>query len=228
MERVAVVTGGAGAIGGAITAALTRTGHTVAVLDREGDFPVDLADEATVRAVASDVLDRHEHVDVLVHAAAAFDRAALAELDSTTWRRVQAVNVESLLWLAQALTPGMAQTGFGRVVAVVSDTVYDPPTPAQLPYIASKAALIGVARTLARTLGSDGITVNCVAPGLTRTPHTEAAAPPAVFDRVMQRQAVKRGLVPEDVAAAIDYLASDGAGAVTGQTICTNGGMVMR
>ena len=156
MTRVAVVTGGAGAIGGAIAAALGAAGHTVAVLDRAGDPPVDLARRADVQAAGARVLEAHGRCDVLVHAAAAFDRASLSELDLDAWRRVQAVNVEAALWLAQSFAPGMAERGFGRIVLVVSDTVWNPPAPDLLAYVASKAALIGIARTLARELGATG------------------------------------------------------------------------
>jgi len=229
MTRIAAVTGGEGAIGGAIARALAGAGHEVAILDRETTrFPVDLTDERGVRAAARRLLDELGRCDVLVHAAAAFDRATLAELDMEAWRRVQAVNVESVLWLAQELVPAMASQGFGRIVIVVSDTVWDPPAPDLLPYVASKAALIGVARSLSRSLGANGITVNCVAPGLTPTPAAEAAMPPEAFAEVRRRQAIPRPLVPEDVAGAVAFLASDAAGAITGQTLCADGGLVLR
>ena len=111
-------------------------------LDRE---QVDLGDADDVRRAAAEV----GAVDVLVHAAAAFDQLRLATLDLDTWRRVQAVNVESGLLLAQAFAPGMAERGFGRIVFVTSDTVYGPPSPDLLAYVASKAALVGITRTLA-------------------------------------------------------------------------------
>src|SRR3974390_2019846 len=120
--RVAVVTGGAGAIGSAIVSALQAGGHATTVFDRAGDPPVDLTDAVEVRAAAADLLELTGRCDVLVHAAAAFDRAALSELDQQTWRRVQAVNVESALWLAQTFTPHMAERGFGRVGVIVSAT----------------------------------------------------------------------------------------------------------
>ena len=228
MSRVAVVTGGAGAIGGAIVTALEKSGHTVEVLDRAGDHPVDLTHADDIKAAATRVLDAYGRCDVLVHAAAAFDRASLADLDLDGWRRVQAVNVESALWLSQAFAPGMAERGFGRIVFVVSDTVWEPPAPDLLAYVASKAALIGVARTLARALGRDGITVNCVAPGLTPTPAAVADTPPEAFAQVQARQAIDRPLSPEDVAGAVAFLTSDAAGAITGQTLCADGGLILR
>jgi 3-oxoacyl-[acyl-carrier protein] reductase len=166
--------------------------------------------------------------DVLVHAAAAFDRATLAELDAQTWRHVHAVNVESALWLCQAFAPQMARRGFGRIVLIVSDTVWNPPAPDLLPYVASKAALIGVGRSLARALGPDGITVNCVAPGLTRTPAAEAGVPSEAFEQVRAQQAIPRTLLPEDVAGAVAFLTSDAAAAITGQTLCADGGLILR
>jgi NAD(P)-dependent dehydrogenase (short-subunit alcohol dehydrogenase family) len=224
MARVAAVTGGAGAIGGAIAEALTSSGHTVEIIDR----PADLAREPEVRAAAAEILTRHGRCDILVHAAAAFDRVTLADADLPTWRHVQAVNVEAAVWLCQALTPAMAERGFGRVVFVVSDTIWSPPPPFPLAYVASKAALVGVARTLARQLGSDGITVNCVAPGLTRTPTAARDIPDEAFAQVQTHQAITRELLPGDVAGAVAFLCSDSAGAITGQTLNTDGGLVLR
>ncbi len=152
MSTVAVVTGGAGAIGGAIARALAGE-REIAVLDRDAARPVDLLNEAEVRQAARELIAKGAHCDVLVHAAAAFDRAALPDLDLELWRRVQAVNVESIVWLAQELVPAMRERGFGRIVLIVSDTVWQPPADDLLPYIASKAALVGVARSLARALG---------------------------------------------------------------------------
>jgi len=103
-----------------------------------------------------------------------------------------------------------------------------PPAPDFLPYVVSKASLVGVARALAKPLGEHGITVNCVAPGLTRTPFTEADLPPQAFEEVRVRQAVPRSLVPEDTAPLVAFLASDAAGAITGQTLLADAGSVLR
>jgi NAD(P)-dependent dehydrogenase (short-subunit alcohol dehydrogenase family) len=228
ISRVAVVTGGAGAIGGAIAAALAAAGHTVVSLDLAGDPPVDLARDEQVRAAAARVLDSHGRCDVLVHAAAAFDRAGLAAVDLDVWRRVQAVNVEAALLLAQAFVPGMAARGFGRIVFVVSDTVWSPPAADMLAYVTSKGALIALARTLAVGHGADGIAVTCVAPGLTDTPTVRRAESAAMFEQVRSRQALPRTLVPADVAGTVAFLVSDAAAALTGQTLCVDGGLVLR
>ena len=227
-DRVAVVTGGAGAIGGAIAAELAAGRHTVVSLDQAGDPAVDLACADQVRAAADGVLRAHGRCDVLVHAAAAFDKADLAMLDLAAWRRVQAVNVEAALLLAQAFVPGMAARRFGRIIFVVSDTVWSPPAADMLAYVTSKGALIALARTLAVGYGADGIAVTCVAPGLTDTPAARLGQPAAMFEAVRSRQALPRTLVPDDVAATVAFLATDGAGALTGQTLCVDGGLILR
>jgi 3-oxoacyl-[acyl-carrier protein] reductase len=93
---------------------------------------------------------------------------------------------------------------------------------------ASKGALLAVMRTLAVTLGPDGIAVSAVAPGLTDTLAARVVNPEEVFDATVARQALQRRLTPEDTAAAVAYLASDGAAALTGQVLCADGGLVMR
>jgi NAD(P)-dependent dehydrogenase (short-subunit alcohol dehydrogenase family) len=218
-ERVAVVTGGAGGIGGAIVRALGDAGFATVILDRE---ECDLADAASVREAAAGIA----RADVLVHAAAAFDQATLAEVELESWRRVQAVNVEAAVLLAQAFAPGMAERGWGRIVHVVSDTIWQPPSATMLPYVTSKAALVGLTRVLAAALGADGITVNAVAPGLTRTPASESGLPDRAFEAVERRQAVPRPLVPDDVAGTVAFLCTDAAAAITGQTLNVDGGLV--
>jgi NAD(P)-dependent dehydrogenase (short-subunit alcohol dehydrogenase family) len=227
-RRVALVTGGAGSIGAAIVAALERDGHRVAVLDRDAEIACDLSSEAETRAAARSVLERHGRCDVLVHAAAALDQADLDSVDRDLWRRVQAVNVEAPLWLCQELVPAMRERRFGRIVFVISDTVWKPPADALLPYVTSKAALIGMTRSLAGALGREGITVNAVAPGLTDTPAARAGMPAAAFEAVREAQALPRTLVPDDVAAAVSFAASEGAAALTGQALSVDGGLVMR
>ncbi len=147
-----MVTGGAGGIGGAIVARLAPD-HNVVVLDRAGDFAVDLGDPDDVRRVANLVLERHGRCDVFVHAAATFEWGPLEKVELDTWRHIQAVNVESALLLTQAFVPGMRDRAFGRVIFIVSNTFWSPPDGDMLPYVASKGALIGMTRTLAVGLG---------------------------------------------------------------------------
>ncbi|MFD7001828.1 SDR family NAD(P)-dependent oxidoreductase [Streptomyces mirabilis] len=226
-SRVAVVTGGDGAIGGAIVRELARLGHRVVVLDRAGDIACDLAVEQDVRRAAAEVLETYGRVDVLVHSAAASDLVELDTVDLATWRRIQAVNVESALLLSQAFTPGMRERRFGRIVLITSDTVWKPPSADLLGYITSKGALTAFGRTLAVALGKDGIAVTSVAPGLTRTPAT-AYQPNEAFAVAEATQALPRPLVPEDVAATVGFLASEAAEALTGQVLTVDGGSLLR
>ncbi|WP_308217309.1 SDR family NAD(P)-dependent oxidoreductase [Mycobacteroides abscessus] len=226
-QRVAVVTGGAGAIGGAIVTALEAGGHRVVVIDRDAEITADLGDESSTRRAAAEILDRYGRVDVLVHSAAASIPVAVADIDVATWRRVQAVNVEAALWLAQEFAPGMAEREFGRIVLIASDTVWAPPAPEAVSYVASKAAAVGLVRALAHAYGPDGIAVTAVAPGLTDTQFSRVINSDREFDAVVDRQALKRRLVPSDVAAAVGFLATDGAAALTGQTLITDGGLVL-
>jgi 3-oxoacyl-[acyl-carrier protein] reductase len=225
-RRVAVVTGGAGAIGGAIAARLAAD-HTVVVLDRTGDVVVDLADADDVRRAAEVVLERYGRCDVFVHAAATFAFGPLEQVDLDVWRQIQAVNVESALLLTQAFAPGMQEHGFGRVIFIVSNTFWSPPDGQMLPYVASKGALIGMARTLAVGLGGDRIAVTAVAPGLTRTP-AGATRAAAEFADTEAHMALHRPLTPDDTAAVVAMLARDEAEALTGQTLTADGGLVMR
>ena len=195
-RRVAVVTGGSGSIGGAIAARLSSD-HQVAVLDRHGTIQVDLGDPDAVRTAADRVLDRYGRCDVLVHAAAMVAFGPLDELQLSTWRQVQAVNVESALLLTQAFVPGMRDRGFGRVVFIVSNSYWRPPGAHMLAYVASKGALIGIARALAIGLGSSGIAVIAVAPGLTRTPAADVV-PAEEFADVAAHQAASAGQVRSD------------------------------
>jgi len=225
-RRVAVVTGGVGAIGGAIAARLAAD-HTVVVLDRARDVVVDLGDTDDVSRAAQVVLERYGRCDVLVHAAAMVKFQPFEELELDVWRQVQAVNVESALLLTQAFVPGMRDRGFGRVIFIVSNTFWSPPGVRMLNYVASKGALIGMARTLAVGLGSDGIAVTAVAPGLTRTP-ASVVVPAVEFADTEAHQSLPRPLTPDDTAAVVAMLARDEAAALTGQTLTVDGGLVMR
>ena len=225
-RRVAVVTGGAGAIGGAVVARLAPD-HVVVVLDRTGDVVVDLGDPAAVHQAAELVLDRYGRCDVFVHAAAMVAFGPFEQFELDLWRRVQAVNVESALLLTQAFAPGMRTRGFGRVIFIVSNTFWRPPGMHMLAYVASKGALIGMVHTLAVGLGGDGIAVTAVAPGLTQTPAT-VDVPADEFADVAAHQALSRPLTPEDSAAVVATLARDEAAALTGQTLTVDGGLVLR
>jgi NAD(P)-dependent dehydrogenase (short-subunit alcohol dehydrogenase family) len=135
VRRVAVVTGGAGAIGGSVAATLTAADHQVVIMDRTGDVPVDLGDEGQVRAAAQRVLDQSGRCDVLVHAAAAFDRADLARLDLAVWRRALAVAHGPDGIAVTCVAPGLTATPAARagMPAAAFEAVRAPPGAAPRP-----------------------------------------------------------------------------------------------
>ena len=225
MTKVAVVTGGAGAIGGAIARRLEESGHRIVVVDREAEVSCDLGNVDEVRGAAKRILEEHGGVDVLVHAAAISGVGTLEDFDLERWRLVQTVNVESLMLLAHAFAPGMRERKYGRIISVASNTFWDPPGPHMLAYVASKGTVIGLTRVLAKELGADGVAIMAVAPGLTRTPISKDA-PAEEFALVESLQGLKRPLVPDDVAQTVAFLATEGAIALTGQTLITDGGLV--
>ena len=243
---VALVTGAAApdGIGAACARALAAAGCDLGLLDRRSCATVadqvaaagrrvavleaDLAVEPELEAAVARL--RHELGDpvVLVNNAADLTRAGLAEIDGPTLARVLAVNVTAPLLLCRLLAPAMAEHAWGRIINIASDTVDRPPGPGMVPYITSKAAVIGFTRALAVELGPAGITVNAISPGLTDTGAASADQPPELFAAVREAQAIRRTLVPDDYAGLVRFLASDEAAVITGQTISADAGLVLR
>ena len=245
MTRRILVTGARRGIGAALAVGLAEPGRTLLLhhlaapgeVERVADrcrglgataevLEADLSDAGAVQALAR----RAGPVDVLVNNAAHASNVDLARLTVGEWERTFAVNVTAPMLLAQALSPGMAERGWGRIVNVTSATVRmgGPSGPS---YVASKSALVGLTRVLARTLGPAGITVNALSPGAIRTEgEAELAGGRDVAEAhaaIVAAQAIPRGLVPDDLVATIRFLVSDGAAAVTGQVLEVGAGLVL-
>lgn len=240
-DRVAVITGAAGALGSHFACRLAAEGCHVALVDvapadavairieamgrKAYAAAVDLADAGAVTRLTGEVLERFGRCDILVNNAAHMPIVPLAELTLAEFRRFEAVNVEAALILAQQLAPGMASRGFGRIVQITSSTTGSP-MPGFAGYVITKMAGIGLVRALAAELGPAGITVNGISPGLTRTPSSAKNLPQALFDAVCERQLLKRTEVPEDLCGALVFLTSEEAGFITGQILNVDGGVV--
>ncbi|MBF5096111.1 SDR family oxidoreductase [Azospirillum sp. INR13] len=231
MTEWAVVTGGNRNIGAGIARRLTEDGFQVIVASRtppEHDFhaayvPLDLADPAaSAAALAEAVGDRP--VTRFVHNAAIAPLAPGAEVPVAELARVYAVNVGAFVALTQVLLPSMRRLGVGRIVAIGSRAALG--KEGRTAYAASKAALSGLVRTWALELGSDGITVNVVAPGPVRTSLFDAANPPGdpMTGKLMHGVPVGFIGTPDDIAHAVSFFASDAARFVTGQVLFVCGG----
>ncbi len=240
--RVAVVTGGAASIGQACARRLARDGHRVAIADlapadeteamirAEGGecfaAHCDIASGESVAAYAEQVFERFGRCDVLLACAGIYPVANLSDTSWELWRRVMSTNVDSLYHLASAFVPGMVARGWGRVIAI-SSTVFHTGTPRFAAYTTSKGAVIGFVRALATEVGPSGVTVNSIAPSLTRTAGTLAGPQEELgwFDFTRELQAIKRTQEPEDLVGAVSFFASDDSAFVTGQTLPVDGGL---
>ena len=186
----------------------------------------DISSRESVGAFADAVRERFGRCDVLVASAGIYPVIPFAELEWEDWRRILAVNVDSLFHLSKAFVPGMIENGWGRVIAV-SSTTFHTGTPSFVAYTTSKGGVIGFVRALATEVGDAGVTVNSVAPSLVRTQGTEAGpqGPLGWFDHVRDAQAIKRTQQPEDLVGAISFFASDDSAFITGQTLPVDGGL---
>ncbi len=239
-RKTALVTGATGGLGGAIVRALHRQGATVAVSGTRRDVLDALAAELgdRIRVVPSD-LSRRDEVEALVPAA----EAALGSLDilvnnagvtrdglalrmkDEDWDQVIAINLTAGFVLTRAALKGMMRRRQGRIVGIAS-VVGVTGNAGQVNYAASKAGMIGFAKSLAAEVATRNITVNCIAPGFIESPMTDALNEK---QRAGVLAAIPSGRIGQgqDVAAAVVYLASDEASYVTGQTLHVNGGMAM-
>ena len=235
MKRRALVTGGSGAIGAAICRALARDGVEVIVhansrLDEARRIAAeigsphaiafDVADRAAT-AAALEPLTEGEPIQIVVNNAGIHDDAAFPAMRPEQWDRVLAVSLDGFYNVTRPLVMPMVRTRWGRIISITS-VAADLGNRGQVNYAAAKGALSAASRALARELGSRGITVNCVSPGLIDTPMSAGAFDPAAIERMVPLQRMGK---PEDVAAAVAFLASDAAGYVTGQVVPVNGGM---
>jgi NAD(P)-dependent dehydrogenase (short-subunit alcohol dehydrogenase family) len=246
MSHRILITGARRGIGAALAAGLAEPGdtlvlHHLAAADevervarrcRDHGAAVetveaDLADPSAVAALA----ERAGPIDILVNNAARASNVDIEALPLAEWQETFAVNVTAPMLLAQALGAGMSARGWGRIVNVTSATVRmgGPSGPS---YVASKAALIGLTRSLARSLGPAGVTVNALSPGALLTEGEAELAGERDLDewhaQIVAVQAVPRRLVPDDLVAAVRFLVSDGASAMTGQVLEVGAGLVFR
>jgi 3-oxoacyl-[acyl-carrier protein] reductase len=240
--RVALVTGAASGIGLASARALAREGCRLVAADldpapaqamlagaaAEGRLhllEVDVADPQAARGAVAATVERFGRLDVLLTAAGVYETNALEQLSDAEWERVVTINLRGTFACARAAIPAMAANRWGRVITVASMAAQTGGMAAGAAYVASKAGVMGLTRSLAHAAGPHGVTVNCVAPGVIDTPMTKRLA--AGWADVAARTPLRRIGTVEDVSGVVLMLASEAAGFVTGTHVNVNGGMVM-
>lgn len=238
-DRVVLITGGATGIGEALVRNFARQGSRIAFFDIQDEaghalanelgadyIHCDLTDVPALQAAVGQVLARHGTVDVLVNNAANDQRHKTEDVTPEYWERCMDLNLRSQFFTIQAVVPAMKAAGRGSIVNMSSISWMIPSTGLPV-YIAAKAAIVGLTRTLARELGSAGIRVNAVAPGAIATEKQKRLIyTPEYKTEIMARQALKIEIAPDDVARLVLFLASDDSRAITNQSYVIDGGWV--
>ncbi len=238
--KTALVTGASGGLGGAITQALHAQGATVALsgtrreaLDavsaQLGERTVvlvsNLADPSAVEQLAKDAEAKLGSLDILVNNAGLTRDGLVLRMKDEDWQTVLDVNLTAAFRLSRAALRGMMKRRWGRIINITS-IVGVTGNPGQVNYAASKAGMIGMSKSLAQEVASRGITVNCIAPGFITSAMTEVLSDEQKA-KLLSGIPVGRMGEPDEIAAAVVYLASAEAAYVTGQTLHVNGGMAM-
>lgn len=238
--RVAVVTGGAAGLGRAFAERLARDGAQVVVTDisdctvtveaimRAGGQALavecDVSSSESVVSLRAAAHERFGRCDILVNNAGVHPNTRWDQLDFEEWRKVFSINLDAMFLTCKAFVPRMMENEFGRIVNISSNT-FDIVTPGFVHYVASKAGVIGFTRALATELGNEGITVNSILPGLTKTTAQEAQwKGTPIFEKVAAMQAITRSGVPADLEGVVSFLATEDARWITGQSIVVDGG----
>jgi len=243
-NKVALVTGSSRGIGRAIAIELARAGADVAVsctsraeeaekvrqeIEALGRRAVvtrgDVSDPAFVDLMVKEISQALGNVNILVNNAGITRDNLLLRMKEEEWDDVLRVNLKAAFLCSKAFARGMLKARWGRIINI-SSVVGLTGNPGQANYCASKAGLLGMTKSLARELGSRNITVNAVAPGFIATEMT-AQLPKEKEQEMLKQIPVNRLGIPEDVASAVAFLASDAAGYITGQVIAVDGGMSM-
>lgn len=243
-DQVVMVTGGAGGIGESITRAFARQGCRVGFLDIDHDrgrrveteirqtgeqalfVACDLTDIPAMKTAIQAVRDAFGPIDILINNAAHDERHATLEVTEDYWDSRMAVNLKHQFFAAQAVLPDMKASGRGSIVNVGS-TSWMIGQGGMAGYTASKSAVLGLTRSLARDFGQFGVRVNAIAPGWIMTERQLALwVTPETEKDIYANQCLKRRLVPDDIARVVVFMSSDEAGAITNQHYVVDGGWI--
>jgi 2-hydroxycyclohexanecarboxyl-CoA dehydrogenase len=245
-DKVAIITGGAQGIGEAIARKLAAEGATVAILDIQHDrartvadnlnseggkaiaVSMDITDSPDVRNAVKEVEKRFGKVDILVNNAGWDKAAPFIELAEELWDKIIAINLRGPITVTRAVLDGMISRNYGKIVSIASDAGRVGSSGESV-YSACKGGIIAFTKTLARELVRYNILVNCVCPGPTETPLIGGMREesPKLVEALQRAVPMRRLGNPEEIAAAVAFLASDEASYITGQTLSVSGGLTM-
>ncbi len=246
VNRVVMITGAGQGIGRVYAREFARAGARVAIAELDAAnasaaaaeitaaggralaVQTDVGSPESVRAATARITAELGPIEILINNAAIFTalaRRPFDEIPFDEWQNVMRVNVTGSWLCATAVAAGMRKAGWGRIINISSSTV--PLGMAMfMHYVTSKAAVIGLTRTMATELGPYGVTVNCILPGLTETEVEISGRTDAIRKRVIDMQCVKRLEVPEDLVGTLLFLASPASDFMTGQSLAVDGGSV--
>jgi len=239
-NKTALVTGASGGIGASIALALHKQGAKVCItgtnlkklnqINQDSSMAYsqvvcDLSNREDLKKIIPSVEDKLGKIDILINNAGITRDQLMMRMQDDIWDEVIQTNLNSSFYLSKSVIKGMMKRKFGRIIQISSVVAFTG-NPGQSNYVASKAALVGMTKSLALEVASRNITVNCIAPGFIRTPMTNVLNEDQQ-EKLMQKIPIQRFGSPADIAAASVYLSSDEASYITGTTIHVNGGLAM-
>ena len=239
-DKTVLVTGASGGIGESIAVALHKQGAKVCItgtnleklnkINKDSSMAFsqivcDLSNKEDLKKLIPSVEKDLGKIDILINNAGITRDQLMMRMKDEIWDEVIQTNLNSAFYLSKSVIKGMMKRKFGRIIQISSVVAFTG-NPGQANYVASKAALVGMTKSLALEVASRNITVNCIAPGFIKTPMTESLNEEQQ-DKLMQKIPIQRFGMPEDIAAASVYLSSNEASYITGTTIHVNGGLAM-
>lgn len=242
-DRVVVITGAAGGMGSVLVERFLANGDTVIATDTKDEglealrakvgantkllaHKADISKEEDCARLAVVARDKAGRIDVLINCAGYFPIVSFEKMTTEQWRQTIDINLTGNFLMTHAMLPLMKGRAWGRIINFGSASIFEG-VPGQTHYVAAKAGIVGLTRSLAREVGDYGITVNVITPGLTVTKAVKDSFPAAVLEAQRNGRALKRDEQAEDLVGAVFFLASPDADFITGQTINVDGGKNM-